>query len=225
MYTSYGVCIRLWPDLYMNRVGQNHVYTVHIRCFAQRHHQIYGHTWCVYTVLANPTHEPWRSHVCDFTFPLYISHSRCSVHVCTWIVKWACECSHLSFLDCVECIWNVKYEVWNMKYEIWSMKYEVWNMRYEDTRVGPICSLTTMQSALGLWSELTVPSPLTVPSACKVRKHANARPFPTPPYSVHLKLGLWSELTVPPPLTVPSACEVRNTQMPSLFPLHRTVCT
>ena len=36
------------------RVGQNHIYTVYIRYFWQRNHQIYGHTRCIYTVLANP---------------------------------------------------------------------------------------------------------------------------------------------------------------------------
>jgi len=38
------------------RVGQNHIYTVYIRCFWQRNHQKYGHIRCIYTVLANPTY-------------------------------------------------------------------------------------------------------------------------------------------------------------------------
>ena len=37
------------------RVGQNYIYTVHIRYFWQGNHQIYGHIRCIYTVLANPT--------------------------------------------------------------------------------------------------------------------------------------------------------------------------
>jgi len=37
------------------RVGQNHIYTVHIRYFRQGNHQIYGHIQCIYTVLANPS--------------------------------------------------------------------------------------------------------------------------------------------------------------------------
>ena len=37
------------------RVGQNHIYTVHVRYFWQGNHQIYGHIRCIYTVLANPT--------------------------------------------------------------------------------------------------------------------------------------------------------------------------
>jgi hypothetical protein len=41
----------------MSRVGQNHIYTVYIRYFWQGNHQIYGHTRCIYTVLANPTYE------------------------------------------------------------------------------------------------------------------------------------------------------------------------
>jgi len=38
------------------RVGQNHIYTVCIRCFWQGNHHIYGHIRCIYTVLANPTY-------------------------------------------------------------------------------------------------------------------------------------------------------------------------
>jgi len=38
------------------RVGQNHIYTVHIRYLWQGNHQIYGHIRCIYTVLANPTY-------------------------------------------------------------------------------------------------------------------------------------------------------------------------
>jgi len=30
------------------------IYTVHIRCFWQGDHHIYGHIRCIYTVLANP---------------------------------------------------------------------------------------------------------------------------------------------------------------------------
>ena len=53
----------------MRRVGQNHIYTVYIRCFWQGNHQIYGHIRCIYTVLANPryvctrhagTSEEWQ---------------------------------------------------------------------------------------------------------------------------------------------------------------------
>jgi len=43
-----------WP--YICIVGQNHIYTVHIRYFWQENHQIYGHIRCVCTVLANPIH-------------------------------------------------------------------------------------------------------------------------------------------------------------------------
>ena len=42
----------------IGRVGQNHIYTACIRCFWQGNHHIYGHIWCIYTVLANPTHVP-----------------------------------------------------------------------------------------------------------------------------------------------------------------------
>jgi len=43
-------------DTHTCRVGQNHMNTVYIRYFWQGNHQIYGHIWCIYTVLANPTH-------------------------------------------------------------------------------------------------------------------------------------------------------------------------
>jgi hypothetical protein len=36
------------------RVGQEHIYTVYIRYFWQKHHQIHGHIRCIYTILANP---------------------------------------------------------------------------------------------------------------------------------------------------------------------------
>jgi hypothetical protein len=38
----------------VDRVGQNHIYTVYIRYFWLGNHQIYGHIRCIYTVLANP---------------------------------------------------------------------------------------------------------------------------------------------------------------------------
>jgi len=41
--------------MHVNRVGQNHIYTVYIRYFWQGNHQIYGHIRCIYTVLANLT--------------------------------------------------------------------------------------------------------------------------------------------------------------------------
>ena len=43
-------------------VGQNHIYTVCIRYIWQGIHHIYGHIWCIYTVLANPTHVPLPPH-------------------------------------------------------------------------------------------------------------------------------------------------------------------
>jgi len=39
------------------RVGQNHIYTVYIRHFRQGNHQMYGHIWRIYTVLANPAYR------------------------------------------------------------------------------------------------------------------------------------------------------------------------
>ena len=47
----------------MCRVGQNHIYTVYIRYFWQGNYQIYGHTRCVYTVLANLRYvHSWELH-------------------------------------------------------------------------------------------------------------------------------------------------------------------
>ena len=39
-----------------HRVGQNHIYTLHIRYFWQGNLPIYGRAQCIYTVLANPKH-------------------------------------------------------------------------------------------------------------------------------------------------------------------------
>ena len=39
----------------INKVGQSHINTVYIRYFSQGNHLIYGHTRCIYTILANPT--------------------------------------------------------------------------------------------------------------------------------------------------------------------------
>jgi len=41
----------------VSRVGLSHIYTVYIRYFWQKIHQIYGHVRRIYTVLANPTGE------------------------------------------------------------------------------------------------------------------------------------------------------------------------
>jgi hypothetical protein len=46
----------------MSRAGQNHIYTVYMRCFWQGNHQIYAHIRCRYTVLANPTIELYNNH-------------------------------------------------------------------------------------------------------------------------------------------------------------------
>ena len=57
MYTGLqcsGVCIVSY--MYMNRVGQNHKYTVYIRYFWQGNHQIYGH---IYTVNIYGSGQPY----------------------------------------------------------------------------------------------------------------------------------------------------------------------
>ena len=46
------------PSAY--RFGQNHIYTVHIRYFWQENNQIYGHIWCIYTVLAHYIAEVYK---------------------------------------------------------------------------------------------------------------------------------------------------------------------
>jgi len=42
---------------HIDRVGQNHIYTVYIRYFWLGNHQIYGVYIRIYTVLANPTYR------------------------------------------------------------------------------------------------------------------------------------------------------------------------
>ena len=44
----------------MPRVGQNQIHTVYVQYIWQQNHQIYGHTWCIYTVLANPAYACCR---------------------------------------------------------------------------------------------------------------------------------------------------------------------
>jgi len=51
--------LRSSPPSFMCRVGQNHIYTVHIRYFWPGNYHIYGHIRCIYTVLADPIHETW----------------------------------------------------------------------------------------------------------------------------------------------------------------------
>jgi hypothetical protein len=41
----------------VDRVGQNHIYTVYTRYLWQGNHQIYGHKRCMYTILVNPRIE------------------------------------------------------------------------------------------------------------------------------------------------------------------------
>ena len=55
--TPYQANLGKWRFESMNRVGQNHIYTVYIRYFWQEIHQIYGHIRCIYTVLANPKYK------------------------------------------------------------------------------------------------------------------------------------------------------------------------
>jgi len=40
----------LIPGSCTYRVGQDHIYTVYIRCFWQGNHRIYGHIRCIYTI-------------------------------------------------------------------------------------------------------------------------------------------------------------------------------
>jgi len=51
----YGMTVCCWDTrAWINRVGQNHIYTVYIRYFWLGNHQIYGVYIRIYTVLANP---------------------------------------------------------------------------------------------------------------------------------------------------------------------------
>ena len=61
--TAY-IYIIMWLG-FVCRVGQNHIYTVYLRCFWQGNHQIYCHIRCIYTVLASPICVCWPSpHIC-----------------------------------------------------------------------------------------------------------------------------------------------------------------
>jgi len=57
-FTEYTVVY----ELYIRRVGQNHICTVFIRYFWQGNHQIYDHIRCIYTVLANPIYTVLANH-------------------------------------------------------------------------------------------------------------------------------------------------------------------
>ena len=52
-----GTAVRAWCAMHVNRVGQNHIYTMYLRYFWQGNHQIYGHVRRIYAVLANPMCE------------------------------------------------------------------------------------------------------------------------------------------------------------------------
>jgi len=48
----------------IHRVGQNHIYTVYIRCFWLGNHQTYGVYIRIYTFLANTNHTiTWYSNI------------------------------------------------------------------------------------------------------------------------------------------------------------------
>jgi hypothetical protein len=77
----------------MRRVGQNYIYTVYIRHFWQRNHQIYGHIRCIYTILANPKYAyfvyfkyPHETFLCclhsQHTQPTRISRVTTHLNVC-----------------------------------------------------------------------------------------------------------------------------------------------
>jgi len=55
----------------INRVGQIHIHTVHIRYFWQGNHQICGNIRCIHTVLANSNDKAslWRCMNAEFELP------------------------------------------------------------------------------------------------------------------------------------------------------------
>jgi len=78
----------------MCRVGQNHIYTVYIRYFWQGKHQIYGHIWCIYTVLANPTHVcsmRKTAGICPCTYTHTHTHTHAHTHTNTHIYLVCCH--------------------------------------------------------------------------------------------------------------------------------------
>jgi hypothetical protein len=76
---SNEACVkRRW---HMSRVGHNHIYTVYIRYFWLGNHQIYSHVRCIYTVLANLTHEGLQ-HIMIRCVCVCVFACVCVYHVC-----------------------------------------------------------------------------------------------------------------------------------------------
>jgi hypothetical protein len=61
----------------MPRVGQNHIYTVCIRCFWHGTHQLYGHIRGIYTVLANSKNT--ASHLASLGHAQHLQTTVCEV--------------------------------------------------------------------------------------------------------------------------------------------------
>ena len=78
------------PVVQIRKVGQNHIYTVYIQYIWQGNHQIYGHIWCIYTVLANPTgtHPFEKTHSLNEHIPE--QHTPLTTHTHTHL----CLCAH-----------------------------------------------------------------------------------------------------------------------------------
>jgi len=120
------------------RVGQNHIYTVCIRYFWQGIHHIYGHIRCIYTVLANPTHNQWLTHGTDRYQPAHscqracggtmeVTQWRClracmcdyacvSMHTTLYVIIWACYCTAAALVMIVPTPKTATVYIWARQY-------------------------------------------------------------------------------------------------------------
>jgi hypothetical protein len=64
----------------ISRVGHNHIYTVYIRHFSQKFHQIHGHIRRIHTVLANPTHKTFSALAACNGWLFYIIAGKSAAH-------------------------------------------------------------------------------------------------------------------------------------------------
>jgi len=102
----------------LSRVGQDHIYIVHIRYFWHGNHHIYGHIRCIYTVLANPNADEFfdissyltvLKHSCHglshgLMSELHEGHGSPSVCVCVccvYVCVSVCVCASVCVSVCV----------------------------------------------------------------------------------------------------------------------------
>jgi len=119
-FSCHQVCTRVFcasclllPLRYTCRIGQDHIYTVHIRYFWQGNHQIYSHIRCIHTVLANPIHLCKRACMRDCApthrvLCLCVCKYMCAVCVCLCVCEYMCAvcvcvCMHVRLSVTYKC--------------------------------------------------------------------------------------------------------------------------